>query len=102
MDDILITGSDNHAIQSLIYALYQKISLKHLGLVNYFLGIEALVQSSSITLTKSKYAKDLLSKAGLLDSTPCPTPICTSLKFSLKDSAHVHDLSLFRSVIGPL
>lgn len=102
VDDILIIGSNNTAITYLIDTLHHKFSLKHLGLVNYFLGIEALLKSSSITLTQTKYAKDLLSKTGLLDSNPCPTPIFPGLKLSLKDSDPFSDPSLFRSVIGTL
>lgn len=59
VDDILITGDVPSEVEKLITDLNWRFSLKHLGVVNYFLGIEALVKSSSITLTQTKYAKDL-------------------------------------------
>lgn len=41
VDDILITGSDNNAIDSLLQDLHRKFAIKDLGSLNFFLGIES-------------------------------------------------------------
>lgn len=102
VDDILLAGDDPAAVKGLIEAMHQNFSLKHMSIVNYFLGIEACVTPSVITLTQSKYVKDILRKTNLLDSNPCPTPSCSSLKLSKFDSPSFPQPSLYRSVVGAL
>lgn len=61
VDDIVLTGSSNIEIQTLISALHSKFSLKDLGKLSYFLGIEVFYPTTdSIFLSQSKYVTDLL------------------------------------------
>lgn len=76
--------------------------MKHLGEINYFLGIEAQVDPKFIKLTQTKYIKDLLNRTNLSTCKPCPTPSCPNLKLSLNDSPPFSDPSLYRSVVGAL
>ena len=50
VDDLLITGSDEAQVQSLIHAMSKMFSLKDMGDVSYFLGIEFVRSSSEIRL----------------------------------------------------
>lgn len=59
VDDILITGSSANEIRSLVTQLTATFSLKDLGDLNYFLGIEVLKNSSGLHLSQSKYISDL-------------------------------------------
>lgn len=102
VDDILITSDDATQVQMLITDLNLRFSLKHMGVVNHFLGIEALVTPSSITLTQTKYIKDILNKTSLQHCSSCPTPICPGLNLSLHDSEPFSQPTLYRSVIGTL
>ncbi|KAK6130063.1 hypothetical protein DH2020_036190 [Rehmannia glutinosa] len=102
VDDILITGDCNQFISELIVKLNHKFSLKDLGVVSYFLGLETHRTSGGIQLTQPKYIKDLLQKVGLSHSKPVPTPICSSTKLSLHDSTPLEDITLFRSTLGAL
>ena len=54
VDDILITGEDSNWISKLITNLDSQFSLKTLGAMNYFLGIEAYRNSKGLVLTEKK------------------------------------------------
>lgn len=49
--------------------------MKDLGKATYFLGIEIARNSEGIYLSQRKYALDIVTEAGLLDSKPLETPI---------------------------
>lgn len=70
VDDILITGSNTAYIQDLVTVLSSKFIMKDLGPLSYFLGIEVLYHGNSIILSQTKYATDLLVKAGMLECKP--------------------------------
>lgn len=89
-------------IQSLIDALHYNFSLKHLGSINYFLGLEAHISPCSLTLTQTKYAKDILLEANLSHSKPCPTPLCSNIKLSTNDSPPFEQPSLYHNILGAL
>jgi len=63
VDDILITGSSSQAIKNLITTLNNSFSLKDLGRLHYFLGIEAhWTPDGSLLLSQTKYIHQLLQK----------------------------------------
>ncbi|KAL5762392.1 hypothetical protein ACOSP7_018656 [Xanthoceras sorbifolium] len=73
-----------------------------MGQVHYFLGFEAFRNAAGIYLTQTKYVHDLLSKTNMLNSKPCSTPICSSVKLSASTGAVFAEPSLYRNVIGAL
>ena len=75
VDDILVTGSDSSTLKAYIHDLDTYFALKTLGSVNYFLGFEAFRDKIGMYLTQSKYAVNLLHKAGIQDCKPCDTPV---------------------------
>lgn len=52
VDDILITGSDQVAVQNTIQYLGTKFKLKDLGLLKYFLGIDVAHSATGVYLHK--------------------------------------------------
>lgn len=72
VDDIILTGSSDFFLNSLINQMSSQFSMKDLGDLCYFLGIEAVFSSSRdiITLTQKKYTIDLLVKAKMIDCKP--------------------------------
>ena len=63
VDDILVTGSNNILIQRVIDALANRFSIKDMGNLSYFLGIETIRTPAEIHLMQRKYVTDLLDKA---------------------------------------
>ncbi|XP_022004529.1 uncharacterized mitochondrial protein AtMg00810-like [Helianthus annuus] len=99
--DIIITGNDIGFIQAFISRLNKEFSLKDLGPLGYFLGLEVTHQSSGLFLSQAKYAHDILARAGLLDSKPAATPLSTSETFT-STGVPFHDATLYRSLVGAL
>ena len=63
VNDIIITGTSNVVIQQLTTKLHSNFSLKQLGKLDYFLGIEIKsLADGTILWTQSKYTRDLLQK----------------------------------------
>lgn len=60
VDDILIMGNRSYDISWMIAHLSQLFSMKDLGLLHYFLGIDATRTTMGLHLCQSKYILDLL------------------------------------------
>jgi histone deacetylase 1/2 len=103
VDDIIITSNNSSLLQSFITQLNQAFSLKHLGSLDYFLGIEVnQLPNGSLLLTQSKYIRDLLNRTNMLESTPVSTPMQSSCKLSKDGSPALSDPFMYRSVVGAL
>jgi len=99
VDDIIITGSSSALVNDLVLKLDSVFSLKNLGSLNYFLGIEVKhLADNSLLLTQSKYIKDLLAKTNMFECNPINTPMMSSCKLSRQGSDTSHDNSLYRSL----
>ena len=102
VDDILITGEDSSLIHKLIADLNSKFSLKTLGSVSYFLGIEAYRNATGLILTQRKYLQDLLTKTRMITAKSCSTPMCSSKKLFHDDSKPFEQPTMYKSTIGAL
>jgi len=103
VDDIIITGSSSSSVSALVQQLDSVFSLKQLGMLEYFLGIEVEhLPNNSLLLTQSKYIKDLLAKTHMLACNPINTPMVSNCKLSKIGSDTFSDPSLYRSVVGSL
>jgi histone deacetylase 1/2 len=103
VDDIIITGSSINLIQQLIQNLNSEFSLKDLGKLDYFLGIEVHHSNSgSLLLSQTKYIRDLLTKANMADAKGMASTMASSTKLSKFGSNIVSDPTFFRSIVGAL
>lgn len=95
VDDIIITGSSIPLIQHLTSQLNSKFSLKQLGLLDYFLGIEVkTLADKSILLTQSKYIRDLLQKTSMTEAQSVASPMASSCKLTKSGSKPFSDPTL--------
>ncbi|BBN67442.1 transposable element gene [Prunus dulcis] len=101
-DDILVTGNNSSQVMMLIQRLGKLFSMKDLGRLNYFLGIEATYEGSALHLTQKKYASDLLTRTGFADCKPISTPCISGQKLSLHGGEPLVDPSEYRQVVGAL
>lgn len=83
VDDIVITGNNNHFLADLYRRFSARFSLKDLGTLNYFLGVEVIHLPHGCFLSQQQYIRDLLQR------------------FQLDGSASA-DPTLFRQLVGAL
>ena len=102
VDDILITGSSPSMIQQVIDAVSHKFSIKDMGSLGYFLGIEAIRTPRGLHLMQRKYITDLLNKANMHNAKPVATPLPSSLKLSINSGTTLSDPHEYRKLVGSL
>ena len=102
VDDILVTGNNPSHISTFIQQLGHKFSMKDLGPLHYFLGMEITRKPTAMHLTQSKYILDLLKRTEMTDAKPLSTPAIPGRKLSLFEGEPLEDGTNFRSVVGAL
>ena len=85
VDDVTITANRDGSVQPFIKLLAQRFSLKDLGPLNYFLGIEVIPHAYRVLLSQRCYILDLLARTHISDSKPVATPL--ALVLSLHSSS---------------
>ena len=83
VDDIIITGTNTNIIQRYIDLLAQRFSIKDLGVLSYFLGIEVLTTPSGVLLTQRHYIFDLLAQTKIFGAKPIATPLVPNENLTL-------------------
>jgi histone deacetylase 1/2 len=105
VDDIIVVSSTATAIPKLISQLRADFSVKDLGILHYFLGIEVDSSSSgSLILRQRKYALELLARAGMLKCSPATTPMSSSERLCSVDGDALssEEATQYRSIVGGL
>lgn len=68
------------------------------GKLDYYLGIEVESQADApLTLTQSKYIRDLLAKTNMQEVKPLPSPMVAGCKLSKDGSNPFSDTTMYRS-----
>jgi hypothetical protein len=101
VDDIILTGNNPSLLEKFTCRLNSEFTTKDLGSLNYFLGLEATPTTNGLFISQLKYARDILTRAQLLDSKPVHTPMVVSQHLSA-DGPLFSDPTLYRSLVGAL
>ncbi|KAK0591398.1 hypothetical protein LWI29_001105 [Acer saccharum] len=102
VDDIIVTGSSVTQVRQFITTLAQRFSLKDLGQLSFFLGVEAHHTSRGLFLSQQKYVRELLAKSNMLGANSISTPLSTSDTLKLVDGSAPTDATQYRQVVGSL
>ncbi|XP_019172651.1 PREDICTED: uncharacterized protein LOC109168052 [Ipomoea nil] len=102
VDDILVTCPDLGMIKNLKAVLDDAFKIKDLGVLGYFLGIEAKLDDSGLNICQRKYALDILAETGFLESKPVNTPIVPGYHLSHSDGEPLNDVNGYRRLVGRL
>jgi hypothetical protein len=101
VDDIVLTASSTDLLRRIIAALQQEFSMKDLGELHHFLGMQVQRTTSGLFLSQHQYMLDILDRAGMTDCKPCSTLVDLNPKLSA-DGAPISDPTDFRSLAGAL
>lgn len=101
VDDIIVTGSNTKFLEAFIKQLNVVFSLKDLGELHYFLGIEVQRDAGGLYLKQSRYIHDLLKKFKMEKSSTCTTPMVTGKQFTV-EGEKMEDPTMYRQAIGAL
>ncbi|XP_019163069.1 PREDICTED: uncharacterized protein LOC109159411 [Ipomoea nil] len=102
VDDIIVASSNMALIQELKDMLDAKFKIKDLGVLGYFLGIEAKLNDDGLNLCQRKYALDILSDTGFTECKPAPTPMVPGSNLSQDTGKLLEDPSGYRRMVGRL
>lgn len=101
VDDIVLTGNSPFYCDTLIQQLSSKFTMKNLGSLHYFLGLEVHRSPDSLFLCQTKYTHDLLEKYHMLDAKPTVSPESSS-KLDTVSGEPLANPSTYRSMVGAL
>ncbi|XP_016651035.1 PREDICTED: uncharacterized mitochondrial protein AtMg00810-like [Prunus mume] len=86
----------SHFIATLAY----RFSIKYLGFLHYFLGVEVVPTTTGLFLSQHYYIRDLLLKAKMDSAKEVSTPLSPYDSLVLNDGSPPTDASRFRQIIG--
>jgi len=102
MDDIIITGIDCGLITKLQQLLYAAFHMKDLGQLTYFLGLKFHHRANGIFVNQHKYIQDLITLAGLEDTSSVDTLIEVNVKYRKDEEDLLDDPTLYWRLVGSL
>ncbi|XP_074304680.1 uncharacterized protein LOC141639457 [Silene latifolia] len=102
VDDILLTGDDLIALGTLKADLHSKYTIKDLGEMRYFLGLEIGRNETRIMLNQRKYVLDIMKDAGYENCKAASFPMQKGLKLTVDQGPLLPDPEVYRRLIGRL
>ncbi|CAN1142265.1 Retrovirus-related Pol polyprotein from transposon RE2 [Linum perenne] len=101
VDDLIITGSDTRFITTFIDTLAQTFSLKDLGQLHQFLGLDVTRVDNTLQLSQRHYISDILIRTHMDASSPVATPADPTTNLT-KLGEQFDNPKLYRQTVGAL
>jgi hypothetical protein len=76
--------------------------MKDLGQLTYFLGLQVHHRANDIFVNQHKYIQDLITLAGLEDTSSVDTPMEVNVKYKKNKGDLLDDPTLYRCLVGSL
>ncbi|KAD4888928.1 hypothetical protein E3N88_21001 [Mikania micrantha] len=102
VDDVIIAGNNTAKIEETKNNLDKNFSIKDLGTLRYFLGVEVARTAEGLVLSQRKYTLDILNDCGLTGCRPSQLPFEKNLKLEHDPKEPEVDASLYRRIVGRL
>ena len=100
VDDIIFGSTKDEVAHGFLKLMEANFEMRMIGELTHFLKLQIHQQDSSILLSQSKYAKNLVKKFGLESDSSVRTPMSLNVKFTVDLLGKSVDSSLYRSMIG--
>ncbi|PKU68057.1 Retrovirus-related Pol polyprotein from transposon TNT 1-94 [Dendrobium catenatum] len=102
VDDILITGNNEAAVQKFILQISSQFTMKYLGHAHTFLGIQIQTFLDHYFLSQTSYALSILSQAGFQNCKPLSNPSSTKEITTPFSDPIIHNPLKYRQLTGSL
>ncbi|GKC07292.1 retrovirus-related pol polyprotein from transposon RE1 [Tanacetum coccineum] len=102
VDDIILTGNNSKFMDDFVNKLATRFSIKDLGSLHQFLGVEVISTTSGLFLSQHRHTADLLSRFKMIGVKEVATPLNSTETLSLTDGSPNVDVSSYRSIVGSL
>ena len=102
VDDVIFGSTKDELAHSFSKLMQGEFEMSMIGELTHFIGLQIHQQDSSIFLSKSKYARNLVKKFGLESTSSVRTPMSPNVKLTVDLLGRSVDSSLYRSMIGSL
>ncbi|CAM8916143.1 unnamed protein product [Rhodiola kirilowii] len=102
VDDIILTETCTDQIEAVKDYIHSCFSIKDLGPLRFFLGLEVARSPAGLFINQRKYAMELLEDAGLLGCKPSKVHMDTTHTLSLSKSDLLADPTPYRRLVGRL
>jgi len=102
IDDLVITGGNNGAIELFKQEMKEVFKMSDLGLLRYYLGLEVNQHDGGISISQGAYAQKILEVAGMAGCNPSQIPMEPRIKLSKTRTAPPVDPTEFRRIVGSL
>ncbi|KAJ6861975.1 retrovirus-related pol polyprotein from transposon RE2 [Populus alba x Populus x berolinensis] len=103
VDDIILTGNNAGLVSQFVTRLAQRFSLKDLGNLSYFLGIEVVSHPKGILLSQRRYIQELLARTHMEQAKPVLTPLPTnSSSLTVSSGSPLSNPTEYRTIVGSL
>ncbi|XP_022003740.1 uncharacterized mitochondrial protein AtMg00810-like [Helianthus annuus] len=100
VDDVILVGNNLVKIQQTKKYLDKQFSIKDLGRLKYFLGIEVAKTSEGLVLSQRKFTLDILEDSGMMGCRPSSFLIESNLKLDKGEKENRVDATSYRRLIG--
>lgn len=102
VDDIIVTENQYACVEEFIKFFKLKFSVKDLGNLNFFLGVEVNHTAISIFLSLQNYIQEFLELAQIKGENSVTTPLSPTTLLKQDDSTHLDDVTLFWTIVDKL
>ncbi|KAJ0576016.1 putative RNA-directed DNA polymerase [Helianthus annuus] len=102
VDDIILTGNNTSFMNNFVTLLSKRFSLKDLGDLHHFLGIEVISTTHGMFLSQHRHINDLLTNFNMDGAKDVATPLSSSEALSPDDGSSRIDPTTYQKIIGSL
>ena len=93
VDDIVALSNSIHLINDFKRQIAKEYTMKDLGPLKFFLGIEFLQENGLVQMSLSKYCKSIIERFDMKDcnpvKAPCESPVLREAK-KFRELVHLH------------
>ncbi|CAH9076824.1 unnamed protein product [Cuscuta europaea] len=102
VDYIVLTGNSSSAVESFVLQLTKRFSVKDLGNLHHFLGVEVIPTGTGIFLSQRQYILHILETCRMQEAKEAVTPMSSKGQFFLQDGTTPTDHTQYRRTLGLL